>query len=115
MLSDDMHENLRMYYAWARINCPSDLYYPHEIPTRRLQGRQIGPAGLTDDEAMHINRALCALREANPEALKVVEDHIADDKSLRWLEERRGHDRKRLGRLLSEACSFVSGYLVAAA
>jgi len=94
MLSEDMMINLRMYYTWARNQCPMDISYPHEIPTRRLQGRQVAAVGLTDDEARQIDRALCALREVNAAAFTVVEEHVAMGESLRDMEKQLPYSRK---------------------
>lgn len=109
MSNPDIRVTLDMYYAWARARCPSDVYYPHEIPTRRLQGRQIAAAGLSDDEAMWVDRALCRLSVEDPEGHTLVQKVHADGKTLRQLEKHGYGSRKRLARVLASARSYVAG------
>jgi hypothetical protein len=109
MIDPDIRITLDMYYQWARINCPSDVYYPHEIPTRRLHGRQVPLAGLTDEEAMWVDRALCRLAGADPEGHTLVQKVHADRKTVRQLEKHGYGSRKRIARVLSSARAYVAG------
>jgi len=111
MLSDDMAENLSRYYAWASVQDPSDITYPHETPYRRLLGAGISAAGLSDDEAMQIDRALCSLKDDDPEGMAIVRLVHRDRRSFRWLQARGYGDRKRLAQILAECHVFIRTYI----
>ena len=111
MLSEDMRENLILYYSWARVNDPSDVGYPHQDPTSNLRGGGIGCEGLSDDEAMQIDRALAVLGVEYPEERKVVEMFYQKGYTFRRME-RHGHgSRKELSQMLNSAHDFLKGFL----
>jgi len=111
MLSEDMGENLRMYYAWASAQDPADIGYPHTTPVREIRGGGIGSEGLSDEEALQIDRALCDLKDDDPEALKVVRLYHRDRRSFRWMEKRGYGGRKQLSITLAEAHRHVRTFL----
>lgn len=115
MLSDDMGENLLMYFAWSRSRDPSNVGYPHQDPVRRLRGSGIGAEGLSDDEALWIDRALSALKAEDDESYQLVLRVYRDGRSLRWLESRGHGDRRRLSYRLSDARYFLRGRMCTAA
>lgn len=114
MLSDDMHENLVRFYHWSKTHDPADVGYPHQTPFRRLLGSSVGCEQLSDEEAGLINRALCVLREGDGEAYALIRRVYDDGKTLRWMEQHREGDRKRNGRILASAHSFLKGFLIGA-
>jgi len=115
MLSDDMAENYRRFFAWAAQGDPSDIGYPHSTPERKLLGGGIGCEGLSDDEAQHIDRVLGVLKREEPRAYKVCLWVHRDGRSLRQLQIHGRGDRKVNARLLSEAHQMLRGYIVALA
>lgn len=111
MLSEDMWENLNRFYAWDRTQNPSDLEAPHMTPFRRLLGGSVGSEGLSDDEALFIDRALCQLKQDRPDEYRVLLRVHRDGKTLRWMETRgEGHRRTNQDRL-SSAHQYVKGFL----
>jgi len=115
MLSDDMAENYRRFFAWARQGDPSDIGYPHSTPERKLLGAGIGCEGLSDDEATHIDRVLGLLKRHSHDAYRVCVWVHRDGKSLRQLQMHKRGDRRANARLLSDAHEFLRGYLSALA
>lgn len=111
MLTDDMDELLRQYYAWSNINNPADIYYPHRDPVRRLRGSSIPSLSISDDEARHIDRALCCLKAEIPAAHVIIVSMYRDRRTLRWLETQGFGDRKTLARIASDGRQFVMGFL----
>jgi len=111
MISDDMYETLQRFYAWERGQNPADIGYPNITPVRRLLGGSVGSLGLTDDEALHIDKAITELRLERPDEYAVVKRVHRDQKSLRWMESRGEGNRRKNAMLLSNAHQFVSGFL----
>lgn len=111
MLSEDMGENIRMYYAWASSHDPADITFPHQTPVRELRGGGIGSEGLSDDEALQIDYALCLLKEDDPGAMTLIRLYHRDRRSFRWLERRHFGKRKDLSRQLSEAHVAIRSYI----
>lgn len=114
MISDDIHQVLQDYYAWARINSPDDVGYPHIDPVRRLLGSSVRSVTITDDEADYINRALCFLKKDNDKAYKIIRKVYKEGKTLRQLEKSGYGDRRVNGNLVSEGRQFVRGVLFGA-
>lgn len=111
MIADDMGDVLRAYYQWARVNDPSDLAYPHIEPVRRLLGGGIGCEGLSDDEALWIDRCLNQLKICNPRAYWVIYWVYAEGRTMRRLECNKRICRKTLARLALEGREFIRGAL----
>ena len=111
MISEDIDQAIRDYYAWARKENPADLLWPHVEIVRRLLGGGIGCAGLSDDEAQLVNFALSMLKKDNPESYKIIKRVYADGKSIRWMESRGEGSRLTNGRLAAEGREFVKGVL----
>lgn len=109
MLTEDVSVNLDLYYAWSRVSSPSDIGYPHQDPVRRLRGSGVGAEGLSDEEAEQMNRALCMLREEDPDGFRLVELVHGKRRTLRQLELHGKGDRRRLARQLSAAHAFLRG------
>lgn len=114
MISDDIDQVMKNYYQWASLQSPGDIGYPHSIPTERLRRSVVGAEQITDEEAMFINHALAALREAEPEQYRVVSRVYGDRKTLRWMSMRGEGDRNTLGRQLTAGLQFVRGVLYGA-
>ena len=111
MLSEDTRDNVLAYYVWAMQADPADITYPHQTPFRRLLGSGIGCEGLSDDEAMAIDRALSALQQEYPSDAEVVRLVIRDNRSFRWLEKRGYGNRKALASALSESLKYIKGHI----
>lgn len=111
MLSSDAWENLTRYYAWDRANNPSDVGYPHVDPVRRLLGGSIGSEGLSDDEAMFIDKALCLLKRDDPEGYAIVKRVHRDGKTLRWMEKRGEGNRRTNGYKLKQAHTHIQAFI----
>jgi hypothetical protein len=111
MLSDDIAENLRRFFQWARAADPSDIGYPHSTPERKLLGGGLGVEGLSDDEGLLIDSALAALKAEDAEAHRVIVKVHAENRSFRWMESRGQGNRKQLARSLSDGHSFVAGFI----
>lgn len=113
MLTEDMDDLLRSYFLWSKSGDPSDIGYQHINVLGRLMGGSIGAAGLSDEEALHVNRAMGYLKHEDPDAYRVLVKVYKERKSLRWLE-RRGHgDRKVLAIHASRGRQFLRGALFA--
>ena len=115
MYSDDIEDVIKGYYHWAEVNAPEDIGYPHIDTVRRLRGSGIGSEGLTDEEAMHVNAALCYLKQDRPDVFKVLERIYRDRKTLRWMQHNGEGRRDTLSRLASDGREFVKGALFGAA
>lgn len=114
MLSEDGDDVLREYFAWAEVNNPADVYYPHCDPVRRLRGSSVRSLMISDDEAAHVDRALCRLKCRAPEVHEVVLRYYQERRTLRWMEARGLGDRKALARQLAEGREYIVGFLTAA-
>lgn len=110
MLSDDIDQVLRDYYDWDRIENPAAIGYPPKTLTARLVGRGASQR-ISDDEALHIDRALCSLREDHPDAFNVVRDVYQRRKSIRWLAQRGRGSRTRISELANHGRQYVGGFL----
>lgn len=115
MLSGDITENLRRFFAWVLTDNPANLGYPHITPERRLLGSMVSVAPLSDEEGEQMDRALCALREADGEGYALIVEVYANHRTLRWLEAKGKGERKRNGRVLSAAHNFLQGFLTGVA
>jgi hypothetical protein len=113
MLSEDMAANLSAYFAWSRSGDPSDVGYPHQDAVRALRGGGVGCAGLSDDEALWLDEALCLLKIDAPHTFSVLEKVHGQGRSYRWLEKRGYGNRKVIAVQVAEGHQFVNGYLVA--
>jgi hypothetical protein len=111
MLTEDMDELLRQYFAWAAMQDPADLTYPHIDPVRRLLGSSLPSLHISDDEAQHIDRALCRLKADNADAHQLIIKVYRQHRTLRWLEARGEGERKTLARRIAEGREYVRGYL----
>lgn len=113
MLSDDMDQVLRDYFRWASQNAPEDIGYPNREPTMRiLFGGGVNCAGLSDDEAMWIDRILCHMKKDEPESYRVLRLIYRDGRSLRWMETKGMGSRKVLANMAWSAREFLRGALV---
>lgn len=115
MLTEDMDDLLRQYFAWAATQDPADLTYPHIDPVRRLLGSSVRSLSISDDEAQYIDRALCRLKEDNAEAHRLIVKVYRDHRTLRWLEARGEGERKTLARRVGEGREYLRGFLSGAA
>ena len=111
MLTEDMDELLRQYFAWAATQDPSDLTYPHVEPVRRLLGSSVRSLSISDDEARYIDRALCRLKQDNADAHRLIVKVYRDHRTIRWLEARGEGERKTLARRVAEGREYVRGFL----
>lgn len=114
MLSDDIGQVIRDYYTWAAINSPDDIGYPHIDQVRKLLGGSVGSVRLSDDEAVHVDRALGRLSQESPRAHRVLHRMHMDKKGLRWMEKNGEGDRRTNARLAAEAEQFIKGALFGA-
>lgn len=112
MLTDDVDQVLHEYFRWARANCPSDVTFPHSDPMARLRGSSVPSVQMSDDEAAHVDKLICHLRDCEPELHKVLMWVYADRKTLRWLAARGRGSRVTLARQLGEARQFIRGGLL---
>ena len=113
MISEDMDEALKQYFQWARERSPDDIGYPHMATFRRLLGGGIGQEGLSDDEAMCINAALCQVRSDDRRAYELLEHLYKFNRSLRWLELRGWGDRRSLASCAAQSRQFIRGVIFA--
>lgn len=111
MISGSIDDILLAYYQWARQNNPADISYPHIESVRRLLGGGIGCEGLSDDEAVWIDKCITNLRLQNPSAYQVMHWIYAEGRSIRNLELHKKRDRKTLARLAAEGREFIRGAL----
>ena len=114
MLTDDTDELIRQYYAWSSTQDPADIGYPHSDAVRRLRGGSVRSLLISDEEAEHVNRALCRLQEDAPDVYLIVRKHYRDRRTILWMEKRGMGGRKRLAKMLAEGRQFVRGYMCAA-
>jgi len=113
MISDDMDFNLREFFKWARINCPSDIGMPHQTPERALLGSTVSSPCISDEEAEMISKAIGFLLLNEVAAHRVLMRVYHDQKSLSWMENRGEGDRKMNGNYLARAIQFIRGVLFA--
>lgn len=111
MLSEDVGQVLSDYFAWATSANPADLLFPHVEIVRRMLGGGIGCEGLSDDEALLVNFALCRLREERPDVYAVIRRIYAERKTARWMADRGEGDRNTINRLAAEGREFVRGVI----
>lgn len=109
MLHDDIDHVLREYFRWARAGCPSDIYYPHADPTQPFRGSSVPSLGLSDDEALWIDEAICQIGRDDKELFTLMFAYYGQKKSMAQL--RRFGSRKKISRRLSDAKSFIHGVL----
>lgn len=111
MLSEDGDDVLREYFAWSEVNNPADVYYPHCDPVRRLRGSSVRSLMISDEEAAHVDRALCRLKGHAPEVHKIIMLYYQQHRSVRWMESRGMGDRRSLSRRLAEGRQFITGFV----
>jgi hypothetical protein len=111
MFDSDIHHDLDRFFAWSRVEDPSDLDYPHCTPVRRLLGSGIGAEPLSDEEAGQVDRALCLLKAEDPEGYRLILRVHRDCRTLRQLEAKGEGERKRNARVLSSAHAFLRGVM----
>lgn len=114
MLSEDMEIVLRDYFRWASIDSPDNIDYPHADTLSRLRGSSIGSAGMSDDEAEHVNKGLCHMKAEMPVCYNVLRLIYRDNRSMRWLEKRGYGDRRTVSRIASDGRQFLHGVLFGA-
>jgi len=100
------------FFIWMVISGIPDLTYPHMDPVRALLGAGASDT-LPDDEGEVIARAMRVLREEDAEAWELLNQVHGARKTLRWLESRGHGDRKRNGKVLAAAHSFIKGFMTA--
>lgn len=113
MIGESMDENLRDYFIWASQQDPADLGFPHQTPFRRLLGTSVRSIGLSDEDAMEINRALCMLWHDDPECFDIIRLYYQDRRSFRWMERHGRGERKALARRLADGLQFLRGVMCA--
>lgn len=111
MLNDDFNEMMRDYFAWSKVESPDDIGYPHSDPVRRLLGGSVRSIGLTDDEAICIDRAIAHLRSQRPQVFNTVKRIHQDGKSRRWMYENGEGDRRTIARMAESGEEFIRGCL----
>lgn len=114
MLSDNVAVVLGEFYRWSRVGDPADVGYPHVVPTERLRGGSVSSVGLSDEEALWVDRALALLASEAPEQYRVVCRVYRDRKTVRALAKAGEGSRDTLGRDLAAGMQFVRGVLVGA-
>jgi hypothetical protein len=112
MLIEDMDEVMHEYFRWAATNSPDRIGYPSVEIVARLRGSVVSSVALSDDEALHIDRALNYLKQENPGAHRLIRRVYGEHKTIRWMEARGEGDRRAMARLLAEGREFVKGVLI---
>ena len=115
MLSDDMAENLRQFYAWAMTRDPLQTGFSHINVIERMRRRSSGAMWLSDDEALWLDRALCRLRDDAPDEYHVIKCVYGTGMGLRQMEKHGHGSRNTNARLLASAHNFIKGFLSAVA
>ncbi len=114
MLSDDIDQVLRDYFAWAAAGDPSEIGYPHTDTVRRLLGSGVRALGMSDEEAIVVDFAMGQLKRHNEDAFNVLCRVYQDRKTLRWMARRGLGSRPTLQRLAGEGRQFIRGVVLGA-
>lgn len=110
MISEDIDQVLRDFYDWDRIDNPAQIGYPTKALAAALTARG-ATQRISDDEALHIDRALCSLQKDQPETFEVIRSVYQHRKSIRWLARRGRGSRARLNYLADQGRHYVGGFM----